>query len=305
MINSLLPMLAGLTPTQLENLAFDLLQLLGLRNCVWRTPGRDGGRDIQGASIDSDFSGHTRTESWYVDCKRYASSVAWPVVWEKISYAESNNADVLLVVTNSSLSPQAIDEVNRWNRSRKKPSVRFWNGAELEARLRIFPELLIKYGLSRDPAADAAASLLPLTRILMKYSNSAAAAAVFESHVEKYYEVTHAVSELISARLEEIEYTGGTKAASFRPEDDSYEWLPRAVATAIADFDRYVCRALVSLLRCHGASPRRAHKADNRITLGLEGSYNGSEADLKSIAFWGGIRVRLGAAREKLEIEYD
>lgn len=305
MINSLLPMLNQLTPTQLENLAFDLLQLLGLRNCVWRTPGRDGGRDIQGASIESDFSGHTRTESWYVDCKRYANSVAWPVVWEKISYAESNDADVLLVVTNSSLSPQAIDEVNRWNQIRKKPSVRFWNGTELESRLRIFPELLVKYGLSRDPAADAAASLLPLTRILMKYSNAAAAAAVFESHVEKYYEVTHAVSELISVRLEEIENTGGPKVSSFRPEDDSYVWLPMATAMQMADLDRYVCRALVSLLRCHGACPSQAHKADRRITVTLEDSYNGSDADLKSIAFWGGLRVELATAREILEIEHD
>jgi len=229
----------------------------------------------------------------------------WPIVWEKIAYAESNDADVLLVVTNSTLSPQAVDEVNRWNALRKKPSVRFWNGTELEKRLRIYPELLVKYGLSRDLVADAATSLLPLTKILMKYSNTAAAASEFGSNVEKYYEVTHAVSELISARLEEVENTGAPKIVPFRPKDDSYVWLPSGAEMPLTGRDRYVSRALLSLLRCHGACPSRAIEVDDHIDLSLDGPYKGSESDLEKIAFWGGLRVVLSGDRNILEIYYD
>ena len=305
MTHSLLKKLDELAPAQLESLTFDLLQLLGLRNCVWRTPGRDGGRDIQGDSIESDFSGYTRTESWYVDCKRYASSVSWPIVWEKLAYAESNSADVLLIVTNSTLSPQAVDEVNRWNTSRKSPSVRFWNGTELEKRLRIFPEILVKYSLTNNPVADAANSLLPLTKVLMKYSNSAAAAAAFETSADGYYEVTHAVSELISARLEEVENHGHPRTAPFRLDDDSYAWLPRAVAAPLLDLDRYVIRALLALLRCHGAIPTRTVRMDAGIQLILNGMYRGSLKDLETVSYWGDIRVALSEGRSELEIYYD
>ena len=305
MAASMLEMINNLTPTQLENLTFDLLQLLGLRNCVWRTPGRDGGRDIQGDSIESDFSGYTRSESWYVDCKRYATSVSWPIVWQKLAYAESNNADVLLIVTNSTLSPQAVDEVNRWNASRKKPTVRFWNGTELEKRISIFPELLVKYGLSTDPVADAAISLMPLTKILMKYSNTAAAAAEFGANVEKYYEVMHALAELISARLEEVDKTGHTSTAPFRVSHDSYDWLPSTVAACLVDMDRHVTRALLSMLRCHGASPINAVNMETYLSLTLEGSYPGSCSDLEAISFWGHFRLEFVEDRNTLELHHD
>jgi hypothetical protein len=35
-----------LTPTEFENLVFDLLISRGMVNVAWRTPGADGGRDI-------------------------------------------------------------------------------------------------------------------------------------------------------------------------------------------------------------------------------------------------------------------
>ena len=57
-------------------------------NAVWRTPGRDSGRDIQGEWFVEDLSGHIGRQVWYIECKRHKSSVSWPKVWEKISFAE-------------------------------------------------------------------------------------------------------------------------------------------------------------------------------------------------------------------------
>lgn len=296
-------MIDKLTPTKLENLTLDLLKLLGLKNCVWRTPGRDGGRDVQGDSIENDFSGFTRIESWYVDCKKYSTSVSWPVVWEKLAYAESNSADVLLIVTNSSLSPQAIDEINRWNIGRKKPSVRFWNGTELENRLRIYPELLIKYGLSKDPVSDAAVSLLPLTKILMKYTNSTAAAIEFGTNEQCYHQVTHAVSELISARLEEVERKGIPNTSPFRMPVDSFYWLTDSIGNQLLAFDRCTIRTILCLLNCHGAIPLLATQSEGYVSLTLRQKYTGSVKDLEDVAFWGQMRLKLSEDRINLELQ--
>lgn len=62
--------LRELDDTDFENLVFDLMTAQGMLNVTWRTPGADGGRDIEGTVVHSDFS-LTRTEQkWYVECRR-------------------------------------------------------------------------------------------------------------------------------------------------------------------------------------------------------------------------------------------
>lgn len=48
-------------PTSFENLVYDLASSAGLRNAVWRTPGSDEGRDIEGEITTIDFSGYYAT----------------------------------------------------------------------------------------------------------------------------------------------------------------------------------------------------------------------------------------------------
>lgn len=177
--------ICDLTPSDFENMIFDLVQALGLKNVVWRTPGRDGGRDIQGEWFVEDLSGHIASQIWYVECKRYTTSVSWPTVWEKISYAESNAADVLLFTISSSLSPQAVDEVNKWNAQRKSPIIRILNGADIEKKLRLYPLIAIKYELCQDPRIEIGGALLPVVNLLLKYSIAAHSAEVFEVSSEK------------------------------------------------------------------------------------------------------------------------
>ncbi|HDZ9489188.1 TPA: restriction endonuclease, partial [Vibrio cholerae] len=85
--------LLSLSPEQFESMTFDIVTALGLRNAVWRTPGSDVGRDIEGNYYISDLSGLYQKQKWYVECKRYAKSVDWPTVWNKIAYAETHSAD--------------------------------------------------------------------------------------------------------------------------------------------------------------------------------------------------------------------
>jgi hypothetical protein len=241
-------LIGDLSPSDFENIIFDLVHALGLKNVVWRTPGRDGGRDIQGEWFVEDLSGHVGRQIWYVECKRYKSSVSWPTVWEKISFAESNAADVLLFTVTSSLSPQAVDEVNKWNTLRKSPIIRFWNGADIEKKLRLFPLLAIKFGLCQDPRIEIGGALLPVVNILLKYSIAAHSAGVFGISSEKKLRVLYSLADLISARLAEIEQEGVFSIAPFREPVDGFEWLENTENLEKLQVDRYAIRAMVCYL---------------------------------------------------------
>lgn len=152
----MLKKIAKLSATQFEELTYDLVTHAGLRNVVWRTPGADGGRDIEGDFLNTDFSGSVDVQRWHIECKHYSSAVSWPTVWEKISYAESNGAHALLLVTNASLSPACQTEVSRWN-ALGRTKVRSWDGARLTAELRTRPSVALKFGLVSSTSVDAIA----------------------------------------------------------------------------------------------------------------------------------------------------
>ena len=107
--------LLDLSSTEFENLIFDLVKIKGAENVSWRTPGADGGRDIDSYIYETDFSGVVHPKKWYIECKRYASSVDWPTIYSKLAYAVSNNADYLLMCSTSKYTPIALNEVEKHN----------------------------------------------------------------------------------------------------------------------------------------------------------------------------------------------
>lgn len=302
-----MPDLTMLTPCQFENLTLDLMQLLGLKNCIWRTPGRDCGRDIQGEYFGADFSGFTRRENWYVECKRYSEAVSWPTVWEKIAYADSNSADILLFVTSSTLSPQAVDEVNRWNEARKSPIVRFWNGTDLLNRLELFPQILVKYGITESPLTDSAVSILPLTKLLTKYANTGSTYSAFGKNQDRINDVIHALAELISARIEEVETAGKTIQVPFVAARDGYSWIENNQALESAQIDRYALRAILALIRCHSSAEQMQVSANESALLITSNTPQimSFQDDLRTIAFWGSAAIRFSPTNADIEIIHD
>src|SRR5262249_14622123 len=95
----LLTRLKRLSPQTFEHLIYDLLVRRGFVNVTWRTPGADGGRDLDADASVMDLRGSVRLDRWYVECKRYA--VDWPTLREKIAFAENQDADYLLMCTTS------------------------------------------------------------------------------------------------------------------------------------------------------------------------------------------------------------
>ena len=96
---SLLAKLKSLSPRDFENLAFDLVASTGMQNLRWRTPGSDGGRDLEGDLWSIDFAGDSRLQRWYIECKRYQAAIDWPTVYGKLAYAENHGAHYLLFIT--------------------------------------------------------------------------------------------------------------------------------------------------------------------------------------------------------------
>lgn len=235
--------LLSLSPTKFENLTFDVVTALGLRNTVWRTPGSDLGRDIEGDYFISDLSGEYQRQKWYIECKRYTSSVDWPTIWNKISYAEAHAADILLFVTSSSLSPQAIDQVRLWNEANKKPIIRFWGAVNLCAKLNLHPQIAKKYGLKPDKDANVE-FFFPAIDLLLRITNSLSPEIGEVSQARLW--LLHSFSELISQRMLDAN-TGYGFCFKEHTAIDYFEWIDVAKVN-LMPFDKYSTRVLLAYL---------------------------------------------------------
>ncbi len=298
--------LKNLSATEFEGLVYDLMLRMGFRNCVWRTPGRDSGRDIQGVLSVQDISGFSRNETWYVECKKYQGTVSWPLVWEKISYAESNSADFLLVVTSSRLSPQAIDEVEKWNSERRGLKVRYWSKSNLEIMLKSFPDISIKYGLLKNPIKEAAVSILQLTLMLAKYANLVFSNKVFLNKEGNEVEVLHSISELISARVDEIHKTERIGSVPFSSARDCISFAVDEGLLERTKLDKYFLRALLEVLAYHSRpSEIIVSSSYERLTIIYGFAMNDALlADLHTMANWGSARIIGDTTRNYIEVEH-
>ena len=283
--------LKTLSPSAFENLVYDLVVSLGLENTVWRTPGRDGGRDIEGSFAVHDLSGYLQTQKWYVECKRYNSAVDWPTVYEKIAYAESHQADFLLIATTSSLSPQAVDEVNRWNASRHL-RVRFWNGYELARLLLLRPLITAKYALPAQGGKNLVTSLIPLSFLVMKFTNAAYGKAVFTQNETPALEAAAALSDLILVRLEQTNKSLPWGSETVRA-NDLYAWIESDNALAFRGFDRRALLAFFAVVRAIISTEKLKIKASaSGISIDLTQPLTlGQTSDLQQISLAGDFEV--------------
>lgn len=198
-----------LSAIEFENLIFDLVVVSGMVNVSWRTPGADGGRDIEGIFYEMDVSGTSRIRKWYVECKRYSQSVDWPTIYKKIAHADSHQADFLLLCTTSTFSPAAITEVERWNSQRRPLLIRLWPKHELENQLKRHPDLLLKYGLGPRTATPGK-SLLAVALALSKSVSSHYSRQIFSNQSpDLMLQASQAFADLLSVRMDQLEREGG------------------------------------------------------------------------------------------------
>ena len=295
--------LLSLNPTEFENLTFDLVSELGLLNGVWRTPGSDVGRDIEGEYFFKDISGYYQKQKWYIECKRHSLSVNWPTVWDKISYAEANSADVLLIATTSSLSPQAVDQVTAWNIKKKRPIIRILDGANILIKLNQFPQIAIKYGLLQPTEEKIYVSLEPLITLLITSIYSLSSSFVFNFKFDYKVDLTQAIADLISIRVKDYKEFKKTIAYNFIADEDYYTWAINSDHLTDTNYDKYGVRAVLSYLRyqCRADSLHLTINSNNDIIVKNCSPVGREREQLSSISHSSNFIVRYNDADVILE----
>ena len=286
--------ISDLTPTEFENLTYDLLQFVGLRNLVWRTPGADGGRDIEGVEVRNDLSGNVSVVRWYVECKQYTNSIDWPTIWKKIAYAESNEASFLLLVTSNNPTPTAETEITKWNLRRDAVQIRVWRGYQLDQHLASYPSVRVKYGLAEAAASDV--EFLPLLLEITKMAQASYVANDFGSDPVPGLEAAAALAELVSLRMDQVRRHGHPVAEGLVNVAPDYGWLSwqgdvgsweEAGLRALLASHRYLLAASGSAVSVQdGVALVQLAEPRGRLTPAVRGS-------LARIAMWANIEVEL------------
>ncbi len=238
--------LGDLEPREFENLTYDLLRLSGFQNLTWRTPGSDEGRDIEGLFYFVDASGYSSLQKWHVECKRYESSVSWPVLWEKLSYADVKQVDFFLLSTNSQPSPQCESQIAEWNKSTRSPQIRIWRGYNLDHFVRLYGVVALKYGL-REPASQFTHDFGPLSSVLTKTIQAAYVASTIGVAGATALEAAAALSELLTLRMSQVSKIGRFVAASEVPKIESYPWA--SMSGPSCEIEETSLRAICAYLR--------------------------------------------------------
>jgi hypothetical protein len=139
----------NLDETDFEEFCHDLLVELGFVNVDWRkgTPKRaspaDRGRDLVAQWQVRDVDGHTRMETWFVDCKHYKTGISLEPLQGLLAWAQAESPDVALVIASGYLSNPAKDGLETYARNRRPPfRIRHWEKPTLARMLGEHPELL-------------------------------------------------------------------------------------------------------------------------------------------------------------------
>jgi hypothetical protein len=234
-------------PTEFEHLTYDLLFLSGIRNLRWRTPGSDGGRDLEGEFTVVDFAGDHVTQKWYIECKRYAKSLDWPTVHEKLAVAMNHQADFLLFITTANFSTQCRDEVDRHNNRGGSVQIRIWPFFKIDQLLSVHGQLAVKYGLKTTPQAlsvDFRTIIVEITQL----AHSTFAASTFGQATTVRAELLSSFCDLLAARSLDANEFGEFVVNRFSSIRDSFDWC-KPFPLPATNFDQTSLRAALSTIR--------------------------------------------------------
>ena len=279
---------------------------MGMQPLVWRTPGADGGRDIEGFLTTLDASGYVTNEKWYIECKRYAASIDWPTVRGKLAYAENHKADFLLLVTNSNPSPQCETEVSIWNANYHPLKIRVWRGYDLDRIVGSFPSISAKYGLT-DKVAVPDSTLVELMSQALRIAQATHATFEFGCDPGPGLEASSALTEMISLRVEQLASHGSVVLAARQITAAPFPWINWPANAG--DWDDAGLRALLACLKyCLAAkSLAVASSGEALIIEGVEAKLVinfTSTVLLREVAVWANIQLldaALGGTRVTIQ----
>lgn len=136
-----------LSPTQFEELCFDLLVERGYQKLVWRQGGADSGRDIQGTREVESGLVNPFEETWFFECKRYEAGVPPEALNSKIAWADAERPNHLVFMIASYISNNARTWVEAIARN-KFYQIHLIEGKQLKTLVSLSPRLMERYFLS-------------------------------------------------------------------------------------------------------------------------------------------------------------
>ena len=142
-----------LSPTEFEDLCFDLLKALGYEDISWRkgtnsdASPADGGRDIECVFEYSDPDGSKFRQKWFVECKHHKNAVPAEKLNSAMTAALSQNIDVLLIATSGFLSNPAKDSLRNFSNNHQGTAkrIKIWEKKDFEYLIFKYSFLMSKY----------------------------------------------------------------------------------------------------------------------------------------------------------------
>ena len=132
-----------ISPTEFENLTYDLLTSYNFQNIVWRKGGADSGRDIEAQLYFSNAIKKVKTK-WFFECKHYLKGVPPEDLNSKIAWADAENPDFLVFIISSYLTNNARTWLEKI-KVQKIYNIIVIEGDELKERIIQYPDLVERY----------------------------------------------------------------------------------------------------------------------------------------------------------------
>ncbi len=133
-----------LSPIEFENLCYDMLMAEGFHSVKWNRGGADGGRDLEAAlPFSSPFTSLHYTK-WFFECKHYTSGVSPESLSSKITWADAEQPDFLVIFLSTYLTKGAKEWVSKIQTARRYKII-IVEGEELKTRLVSIQHLIPKY----------------------------------------------------------------------------------------------------------------------------------------------------------------
>lgn len=242
--------------------------------------------------VSNDFSGNLNSELWYFECKRYSSSLDWPLVHQKVSYADANGADFLLLITNSNPSAACETQISKWNNNKRRPQIRTWRGYELEELASRYPAVSAKYGL-RPPPQATVGEFVDLALVISKISQAAYLSLEFGSDPSSAVEAAAALSELFSFRCENMAEHGMFIPINDDSAPETYEWHINEAPNLRINLST---RALLAYFKfTTGAKQVKTSEAGGRVeAVAIEPRLklqNSSVSVIAKMGIWGDLEI--------------
>lgn len=148
-----------MTPTQFEELCFNLLHEIGFVNLDWRkgtgksSSPADRGRDIVCQLEREDIDEAKMLETWFVDCKHYQKAVPPKELDNLLTWSQADLPDVALFIVSNFLSNGAKDHLQNYRTNRRPPfKIKYWERPRLEKWVAGNERLIKRYSLKPEEA---------------------------------------------------------------------------------------------------------------------------------------------------------